>query len=130
MKKVSVIVPVYKVEKYLNKCLESLVNQTLQDIEIIVVNDGSPDNSQSIIDNFKQKYPETITYIPTMEELECINFEKYFKTYAPFVLYTIREMDTVISNELDMFTEDEIARAKEVRKYLSAIQFKYTKFEE
>lgn len=81
-------------------------------------------------EDFKQKYPETITYIPTMEELECINFEKYFKTYAPFVLYTIREMDTVISNELDIFTEDEIARAKEVRKYLSAIQFKYTKFEE
>ena len=63
MKKVSVIVPVYKVEKYLNKCLESLVNQTLQDIEIIVVNDGSPDNSQSIIDNFKQNYPEKIISI-------------------------------------------------------------------
>lgn len=63
MKKVSVIVPVYKVEKYLNKCLESLVNQTLQDIEIIVVNDGSPDNCQSIIDNYKQKYPDKIISI-------------------------------------------------------------------
>lgn len=44
--KVSVIVPVYNVEKYLEKCLTSLVNQTLKDIEIIVVNDGSSDNSQ------------------------------------------------------------------------------------
>ena len=50
--KVSVIVPVYNVEKYLEKCLTSLVNQTLKDIEIIVVNDGSSDNSQKIIDKY------------------------------------------------------------------------------
>ena len=52
MKKVSIIVPVYNVEKYIDKCLNSLVNQTLKDREIIVVNDGSPDNSQSIIDKY------------------------------------------------------------------------------
>ena len=60
MVKVSVIVPVYNVEKYIEKCLESLVNQTLKDIEIIVVNDGSPDNSQKIIDKYVQKYPKKI----------------------------------------------------------------------
>lgn len=54
---VSVIVPVYNVEKYLRKCLNSLVNQTLKDIEIIVVNDGSPDNSQLIIEEYISKYP-------------------------------------------------------------------------
>lgn len=54
--KVSVIVPVYNTEKYLTKCLNSLVNQTLSDIEIIVVNDGSKDNSQTIIDEFSKKY--------------------------------------------------------------------------
>ena len=54
--KVSVIVPVYNVEKYIEKCLSSLVNQTLRDIEIIVVNDGSPDNSQKIIDKYAKKY--------------------------------------------------------------------------
>ena len=43
--KVSVIIPVWNVEKYIAKCLDSLVNQTLDEIEIIVVNDGSPDNS-------------------------------------------------------------------------------------
>ena len=58
--KVSIIVPVYNVEKYLDKCLLSLVNQTLDDIEIIVVNDGSPDNSQEIIDRFKEEYPNKI----------------------------------------------------------------------
>lgn len=61
--KISVIVPVYKAEQYLEKCLESLVMQTLDDIEIIVVNDGSPDNSQSIIDSFQKRYPDKIKSI-------------------------------------------------------------------
>ena len=60
MIKVSVIVPVYNVEKYISKCLESLVNQTLKEIEIIAVNDGSPDNSQKIIDKFQKKYSKKI----------------------------------------------------------------------
>ena len=55
MVKVSIIVPVYNVEKYLSKCLESLINQTLKDIEIICVNDGSGDNSLDILKNFAQK---------------------------------------------------------------------------
>ena len=58
--KVSVIVPVYNVEKFIDKCLNSLVNQTLKEIEIIVVNDGSPDNSQKIIDKYVKKYPDKI----------------------------------------------------------------------
>lgn len=57
MIKVSVIVPVYNVEKYLKKCLSSLVNQTLPEIEILVINDGSQDDSQSIINDFQQKFP-------------------------------------------------------------------------
>lgn len=60
MTKVSVIVPVYNVEEYLEKCLDSLVNQTLKDIEIIIINDGSPDNSQKIIDNYTKKYKNII----------------------------------------------------------------------
>ena len=63
MTKVSVIVPVYNVEKYLEKCLDSLANQTLKDIEIIVVNDGSPDNSQKIIDKYTKKYKNIKSYI-------------------------------------------------------------------
>lgn len=59
---VSVIVPVYNVENYLEKCLNSLVNQTLKNIEIIVVNDGSKDNSQSIIDSFSKKYKNIKSY--------------------------------------------------------------------
>ena len=55
MPKVSVIVPVYNVEKYIEKCLDSLVNQSLKDIEIIVVNYGSLDNSQKIIYKYTKK---------------------------------------------------------------------------
>lgn len=55
MCKVSVIVPVYKVEKYLNKCVDSIINQTLEDIEIILVDDGSPDNCGKICDDYAQK---------------------------------------------------------------------------
>lgn len=53
--KVSIIVPVYNVEKYLAKCLDSLVNQTLKDIEIICINDGSTDNSLEILNTYAQK---------------------------------------------------------------------------
>lgn len=52
MPKISVIVPVYNTEKYIQKCLESIVNQTMKDIEIIVVNDGSKDKSEDIIEQF------------------------------------------------------------------------------
>ena len=62
MVKVSVIIPVYKVEEYLPKCLESLINQTLKDIEIIVVNDGSPDNSEKIIKEYSKK-DKRVVYI-------------------------------------------------------------------
>lgn len=58
--KVSIIVPVYNVFEYLRKCLDSLVNQSYKNIEIIVVNDGTKDSSQDIIDEYKKKYPSII----------------------------------------------------------------------
>ncbi len=61
--KVSIIVPVYNVKEYLARCLDSLVNQSLKDIEIIVVNDGSPDNSQKIIDDYCKKYKNVKSFI-------------------------------------------------------------------
>lgn len=61
--KVSVIVPVYQTELYLKKCLDSLVNQTLHEMEILVINDGSNDNSQKIIDEYAERYPKIQSYI-------------------------------------------------------------------
>ena len=63
MPKVSVIVPFYNVEGYIEKCLETLVNQTLDDIEIILVNDGSKDRSIDIVRRFLQQYPKKIAYL-------------------------------------------------------------------
>lgn len=53
--KVSIIVPIYNVEKYLHQCVDSLVDQTLNDIEIILVDDGSPDNCPEICDEYARK---------------------------------------------------------------------------
>lgn len=55
MAKVSVIIPIYKVEKYLSRCLDSVVNQTLEDIEIVLVDDGSPDSCPEICDRYAKK---------------------------------------------------------------------------
>ncbi|MBU2974887.1 glycosyltransferase family 2 protein [Zobellia sp. B3R18] len=63
---VSIIVPVYNVERYIEKCLNSLIGQTLKEIEIIVVNDFSPDNSERIILGFKKK-DERIVYLKQSE---------------------------------------------------------------
>ncbi|WP_417428718.1 glycosyltransferase family 2 protein [Halpernia sp.] len=60
MPKVSIIVPVYNVEKYLEKCLNSLVKQTLDEVEILVINDGSTDSSEKIIELFQNKFPNKI----------------------------------------------------------------------
>lgn len=63
MKSVSVIVPFYNVENYIEKCLQTLVGQTLDDIEIILVNDGSKDRSMVVVEKFLEQYPEKIVYL-------------------------------------------------------------------
>ena len=55
MPKVSVILPIYNVEKYLRKCLDSVINQTFKDIEIICINDCSADNCENIILEYAKK---------------------------------------------------------------------------
>lgn len=54
-KKISVVIPIYKVEEYLNRCVESVVNQTYQNMEIILVDDGSPDNCPKLCDEWAKK---------------------------------------------------------------------------
>ena len=59
--KVSVLVPIYNVENFLPQCLDSLINQTLPDIEIICINDGSTDNSKRIIESYAKKDDRIVT---------------------------------------------------------------------
>ncbi|MCB2359028.1 glycosyltransferase [Clostridium estertheticum] len=57
---VSIIIPVYNVEEFLPKCLDSVINQTIDNKEIIVINDGSTDNCYEIIKEYKKKFPELV----------------------------------------------------------------------
>lgn len=61
--KFSIIVPVYNVEKYIKKCLESIINQTYKNFEAIIVNDGTKDNSQIVIDEYVKKDKRIKSYI-------------------------------------------------------------------
>lgn len=57
--KISIVVPIYNTERYLERCLQSLINQDYKNIEIILVNDGSDDNSLAICNRYK-KYDDRI----------------------------------------------------------------------
>ncbi len=61
--KFSVLIPVYNVENYLQQCLDSVINQSFNDFEVIIVDDGSTDNSPSLCDAFEKKYPNKVTVI-------------------------------------------------------------------
>ena len=61
--KVSIIIPVYNAEKYLDKCIRSCLNQTLKEIEIILIDDHSTDHSAAILKDYEQKHPEIIRTI-------------------------------------------------------------------
>ena len=61
--KISFIIPCYNVEQYLPKCLNSLIHQTMNDIEAICINDGSPDNCLKILKDYRKKYGDKIVII-------------------------------------------------------------------
>lgn len=65
--KVSVCISVYNTEKYIGRCLESVVNQTLKEMEIVIVNDGSTDKSLSICEYYRDKYTDRIIKIISQE---------------------------------------------------------------
>ena len=56
----SIIIPVYNAGKYLDKCLDNIINQSFNNYEIILVNDGSTDNSEKILDDYVNKYSNII----------------------------------------------------------------------
>ncbi len=55
LQKVSIVIPIYNVEKYINRCVDSVINQTYKNLQIILVNDGSPDNCEKIVDEYAKQ---------------------------------------------------------------------------
>jgi glycosyltransferase involved in cell wall biosynthesis len=70
--KVSIIIPAFNEEAYLNRCLDTVVNQTLKDIEIIIVDDGSTDATQKICDEYANKYPDIVRVIHKKNEGQAL----------------------------------------------------------
>lgn len=97
-KLVSIIIPVYNVERYLKECLESVVNQTYKNIEIILVNDGSTDNSGLICDDYARQY-KSINVIHTKNGGQGSARNIGLKLAKGFYLYLI-DSDDYISLDL------------------------------
>lgn len=67
-KKISIIIPIYNVEKYLNDCLDSVFRQSYKDFEVIAINDGSTDSSLKILEHYKNEHSEKLTIIDQMNK--------------------------------------------------------------
>lgn len=110
MVRFSIIVPVYNVEKYLDRCLNSIVNQNYKNYEVIVVNDGSTDNSEQIIDNYIKKYSFINKYNKEnggLSDARNYGIEKAIGDYLLFV-----DGDDYIDNNL-LLKLDEVVLKKE-----------------
>lgn len=70
--KVSIIVPIYNVERFLDRCMDSLLNQTLKDIEIIMVDDGSPDNCPQMCDEYAKNDSRVKVITKKMQDWEWL----------------------------------------------------------
>ena len=76
MSEISIIVPAYDVEKYLENCIESISNQTFKDFELILVDDGFTDNSGKICDRYEKKIVELKLYIRKMKDYHQLEIQE------------------------------------------------------
>lgn len=112
-KKLSVIIPMYNVEKYINKCIQSVLDQTLEDIEIIIIDDGSKDKSYSIALEYKKKYPEQIILLKQVNKGQAsarnVGLSKARGKYIAFVDsddFIDKEMYSKLVSEAEKFDLD------------------------
>ena len=73
---VSVIIPMYNVENYIARCLESILSQTFQDYEVIIVDDCSSDNSYAVAESYVEKFGGRMTLFNLLKS--CRAFNKFF----------------------------------------------------
>lgn len=130
MVKVSVIVPAYNVEKYIKTCLDSILEQTLKELEIIVINDGSTDHTNDIISEYEKQYPEIIKSVVKANEGqgkarniginlaigEFITFVDADDRVAPTMLEKMYDMANKQQAEVVVCDYNEITETKKVLK--------------
>ena len=113
MVKVSVIIPVYNVEEYLKECLDSVVNQTLEDIEIICVNDGSTDNSLNILESYADS-DERIKILSKENSGQGSARNLGFKNCLGEYVYFMDADDYIDLNTLEDFYNNAVSNGSEV----------------
>lgn len=96
--KFSIIVPVYNVEKYLSACLESILNQTYDNFEVIVVNDGSLDNSQEKIDKYQKDDKRIKAYVKKNGGVSSARNYGVTKSTGDYIIFV--DSDDTINNKL------------------------------
>ena len=111
MPKISVIIPVYNAEKYIEKCLRSLAKQTMQDFEVIVVNDGSTDNSKKVIKDYMKSNKLDIKYLEKenggLASARNYGVEKALGKYI-FFLDSDDYLDENLFSELEKYMDKDI----------------------
>ncbi len=134
--KVSIVVPIYNVEKYLKECVDSILAQTLEDIEIILVDDGSPDACGKIVDEYAKKDKRIIPihqknsgysvavnkgidlakgeYVGIIESDDFIEPDMYEKLYA-----SAKEYDTDVTKGLFYFYNPTLSKANQNKTYVN-----------
>lgn len=120
MPKVSIIIPVYNAEKYIRKCLDSIVNQTYKNIEVIIVNDGSTDNSEEIIKEYIENQEYNIKYFKN--ENRGVSFSRNFGVnYA--------EGDYIFFVDADDYLDENLIEnlKEKMKKEIDIIKFKAKK---
>ncbi len=128
MIKYSFIVPVYNTEKYLKKCLDSLVNQMYKDFEIIVVNDGSTDKSSSIISKYQKKYKNIIVIDKENEGLSMARNRGVQKSSGKYIIFV--DSDDYVSNKLLEEVDKKIDDSDILRFQIATEDEEYTKINE
>lgn len=106
MSKVTLIVPVYNSEKYIAKCLDSILNQTYKDYEIIVVNDGSKDNSQKIIKEYKNRFPDKIISIEQKNKGVSITRNESIKKATGKYIMFVDNDDFLDNDYIEIFVKN------------------------
>lgn len=113
--KYSFIVPVYNGEKYIDRCLKSLLNQTYNNFEIIIINDGSTDNSEKILNEYQKKHLQIKVFHQDNKGLSVSRNIGIKKATGDYILFV--DVDDYISNETLAFLESKITKSVDLIKF-------------